>query len=123
MENPDEYVKTALRLPKALRDEMKAAGEQAGTSMNAEILARLHASKEAVAASQIVAWLKDFQVTQTDVQRRRDEALWRIIDRADALLANIGVSLEGAMTPESATDALRELNFVRELIDFARVNR
>lgn len=36
-----DYVKTALRLPEKLRDELQDAAARNGRSMNAEILARL----------------------------------------------------------------------------------
>ncbi|MES2319971.1 MAG: Arc family DNA-binding protein [Pseudomonadota bacterium] len=35
------YVKSALRMPSELRNELKAAAEHNGRSMNAEIIARL----------------------------------------------------------------------------------
>lgn len=123
MENQDEYVKTALRLTRALHDELKSTAERAGTSMNAEILARLHASREAAAASQILAWLENFEASQNDTQRRRDEVLWRIIDRADQLLARLEDVISTGVPPDQAADSLRELGFMRELIDLAKVNR
>ena len=36
-----DYVHSAVRLPPALRDEIRAAAERNGRSVNAEILARL----------------------------------------------------------------------------------
>ena len=37
----DDYIKTALRLPRELHAEIKDAAEYHGRSMNAEIIARL----------------------------------------------------------------------------------
>ena len=42
-ESQGNYVSSALRMPSALRDEIKDAGDRNGRSMNAEILARLQA--------------------------------------------------------------------------------
>jgi hypothetical protein len=39
-----DYVQSAVRLPRALRQELKEAAERNGRTMNAEILARLKAS-------------------------------------------------------------------------------
>jgi hypothetical protein len=40
----DDYLKTALRLPRDLHARIHEAAEKAGRSMNAEIVARLEAS-------------------------------------------------------------------------------
>jgi hypothetical protein len=39
-----DYVQSAVRLPRSLRQELKDAAERNGRTMNAEILARLQAS-------------------------------------------------------------------------------
>lgn len=39
-----DYVQSAVRMPRALRDELKEAAKRNGRAMNAEILARLQAS-------------------------------------------------------------------------------
>lgn len=44
LEGPEaEYVKTSLRLPPALRDEVKQAAKTNGNTMNAELVARIAA--------------------------------------------------------------------------------
>lgn len=52
MATQDEYIKTALRLPRDLHRSIQESAEEAGRSMNAEIIARLQAS---VSLSQIDA--------------------------------------------------------------------
>lgn len=42
----DDYVKTALRLPRDLRDEIQAAAIHNGRSANSEMLARLRGSQD-----------------------------------------------------------------------------
>jgi hypothetical protein len=44
MKSQDDYLKTALRLPRDLHKQIHQAAEQEGRSMNAEIVARLQAS-------------------------------------------------------------------------------
>ena len=39
-----DYIQTAVRMPRKLRDEIQATAERNGRSMNAEIIARLQAS-------------------------------------------------------------------------------
>lgn len=39
-----DYVQTAVRLPRALRDDLREAAIRNGRTMNAEIIARLQAS-------------------------------------------------------------------------------
>lgn len=46
MATQDEYIKTALRLPRALHAEIQASAEDRGRSMNAEIITRLQKSYE-----------------------------------------------------------------------------
>ena len=45
--NPqDDYIRTALRLPRDLHGQVKSAAKGAGRTMNAEIIARLAAAEE-----------------------------------------------------------------------------
>ncbi|MET3134981.1 hypothetical protein AAKU55_005284 [Oxalobacteraceae bacterium GrIS 1.11] len=39
----DDYVRTAMRIPRELRGEMRDTAEQNGRSMNAEVITRLQA--------------------------------------------------------------------------------
>lgn len=44
MANQDDYIKTALRLPRDLHAQLHLAAEKAGRSLNAELIARLEGS-------------------------------------------------------------------------------
>lgn len=44
LSNQDDFIKTALRLPKAVHASIQSAATQSGRSMNAEIIARLERS-------------------------------------------------------------------------------
>lgn len=50
--NQDEYIKTALRLPRALHAAVQDAAERAGRSMNAEIVARLQETFDGVSTGE-----------------------------------------------------------------------
>lgn len=47
------YVQTAVRLPPELRDELRAAAERHGHSLNAEIIARLQTNKSESLAAEL----------------------------------------------------------------------
>ncbi|MFM0479097.1 Arc family DNA-binding protein [Paraburkholderia strydomiana] len=123
MDNQDEWVKTALRLTRALHDEIKASAEISGHSMNAEILARLHARKDIAAATTILARIDEFETSMRERQRRGEENLWRVIDRAESLVSEIDVALEAGATGESIDGMRREIRFLLELIEFAKAGR
>jgi len=44
MAKQDDYIKTALRIPRALHSQLTASAEQKGCSLNAEFVSRLEAS-------------------------------------------------------------------------------
>ncbi len=48
-----EYVKSALRMPLDLRDELKVAAELNGRSLNAEIIARLQDGQSAAILAEL----------------------------------------------------------------------
>lgn len=49
----DDYIRTAMRLPRALHAEVRKAASEAGHTMNAEIIARVAAASE-VASFKVV---------------------------------------------------------------------
>lgn len=49
-----EYVKTSLRLPPGVRDEVIATGKRNGRSMNDEILSRIIAADDRATLKQLV---------------------------------------------------------------------
>src|SRR5258708_3034504 len=85
MAKQDDFVKTALRLPRALRDEIKDAADAAGHSMNDEIIDRIRLGPEKVAATAILAKISEYDDALRNAAKRQGDALWRVIDRAEAV--------------------------------------
>lgn len=57
----DEYIKTALRLPRDLHKEIKEAAEYNGRSMNAEIIARLDSKPKGTTLDDLARQNKDLR--------------------------------------------------------------
>lgn len=65
-----------LRFPAGMRDRIKAAAEENGRSMNAEIIARLEASLEPGAdKDEQIEWLHDYLESQAQERQKLYEAL------------------------------------------------
>ncbi|WP_175812263.1 Arc family DNA-binding protein [Burkholderia contaminans] len=64
MATQDEYIKTALRLPRHLHADISVSAENAGRSMNAEIIDRLSKSSDMSHLHRVIEQLT--QVMQTD---------------------------------------------------------
>ncbi|WP_155629307.1 Arc family DNA-binding protein [Burkholderia territorii] len=64
MATQDEYIKTALRLPRHLHADISVSAENAGRSMNAEIIERLSKSSDMSHLHRVIEQLT--QVMQTD---------------------------------------------------------
>ncbi|WP_397474230.1 Arc family DNA-binding protein [Pusillimonas sp.] len=71
MATQDDYIKTALRLPRQLHGQLLASAQQTGKSMNAEILTRLAASFEAK---------EDAPKSQLSSLEARQESLQKIVE-------------------------------------------
>ncbi|MBV6447070.1 Arc family DNA-binding protein [Nitrosomonas sp.] len=56
----DDFIKTALRLPRDLHEQIQKASESSGRSMNAEIISRLENSFEPHKISKIIELLEDW---------------------------------------------------------------
>lgn len=54
----DDFIKTALRLPRDLHEQIQKASESSGRSMNAEIISRLESSFEPHKISKIIELLE-----------------------------------------------------------------
>lgn len=69
--NQDDFLKTALRIPRDLHEQIQSAARTTGRSMNAEIVARLHQSFEAQSGDSALR----LQVEENTAALRRLEAL------------------------------------------------
>ncbi|PRX32234.1 Arc-like DNA binding dprotein [Paraburkholderia sp. BL18I3N2] len=66
MATQDEYIKTALRLPRHLHADISVSAENAGRSMNAEIIERLSKSSDMSHLHRVIE-----QLTQTMAAERQ----------------------------------------------------
>lgn len=122
MAKQDDFVKTALRLPRALRDEIKEAADAAGHSMNDEIIDRIRLAPEQVAATAILAKISEYEGVLRDAARKQGDALWRVIERAENVCSEVDGLLASVAHDESAA-ARKELAFLRELIETVKLQR
>jgi predicted HNH restriction endonuclease len=123
MATQDDFIKTALRLPRGLHATIQAAAQGSGKSMNAEIIARLLSNPEAVAATTILAKLNELEDVLIETNKRQMDMLWKIIERADDALRKASVAL-GASQLEEETNILRsDVAVLLDLIDAVRVHR
>jgi hypothetical protein len=85
MATQDDYIKTALRLPRAVHAKLLAASEQTGKSMNAEIIARLEASFEGDAnlSAEDRKFLISLVGAVRSARQGRDEQPDLVIEHAD----------------------------------------
>jgi len=70
----DEYIKTALRLPRHLHADISVSAENAGRSMNAEIIDRLAKSSDLVHLHRVIEQLT--QTMQLDREENRNSRDW-----------------------------------------------
>lgn len=122
MAKQDDFVKTALRLPRGLRDEIKDAASVAGRSMNDEIIERMRLAPEKVAATAILAKISEYEGLLGDVAKKQGEALWRVIERAEAVCSQVEEHLKTVAQAETPA-VRRELAFLRELIETVKLQR
>lgn len=122
MAKQDDFVKTALRLPRALRDEIKKAADAAGHSMNDEIIDRIRFSPEIASASTILAKLSEYDVALRAAVKKQGDALWRVIERAEGVCGQVDELLKSTLEAESSA-VRRELEFLRELIETIKLQR
>lgn len=69
--NQDDFLKTALRIPRDLHEQIQSAAKATGRSMNAEIVARLQNTFEAQSGDSALR----LQVEENTAALRRLEAL------------------------------------------------
>jgi hypothetical protein len=123
MAKQDDFVKTALRLPRALRDEIKEAADAAGHSMNDEIIDRIRLAPEQVAATAILAKISEYDGELRDAAKRHGDALWLVIERAERVCDQADQMLASGGAPAEEATLRREVGFLRELIALAKLHK
>ncbi|MGI4847557.1 MAG: Arc family DNA-binding protein [Janthinobacterium lividum] len=104
----DDFIKTALRLPRDLHSEVQESAEKNGRSMNAEIIARLEQASRILSPAG--------QGSSLDVKRQLDEIfrenqshidlLTKYYDRATSTLMRAVILLRDQKTPAKQLNPL-----------------
>ncbi|MGF7131952.1 hypothetical protein P3T40_003435 [Paraburkholderia sp. EB58] len=123
MAKQDDFIKTALRLPRTLRDEIKAAADAAGHSMNDEIIDRIRLGPDQVAATAILEKISEYDGALRDLAKKQGNALWRVIDRAELVCDQADHMLASGGAPEEEDALRREIAFLRELVALVKLHR
>lgn len=123
MATQDDFIKTALRLPRGLHATIQASAEGSGKSMNAEIIARLQSNPEAVAATTILAKLNELEDVLIETNKRQLDMLWKIIERADDALRKASAVLDASQLEEDTAALRHDFSVLMDLIDAIRVHR
>ena len=80
MATQDEYIKTALRLPRSLHARVQESAEATGKSMNAELIARLESSFNATPDSTLEVKIDHLSAQNDQLQYMLDAVLSQIFD-------------------------------------------
>lgn len=116
MANQDDFVKTALRLPRDLHAQVQAAATARGRSMNAEIIERLR--DEGTASVELVLErLRSREAELLEANKRQLSVMRNVIERMRPVLAQAETVLD-ANAEDPAVAALREkIDFCTALIE------
>lgn len=116
MANQDDFIKTALRLPRGLHARIQASAAAAGRSMNAEIIDCLQAHPEGVALTAVLDRLRGSDGELLETTRKQRDLLWIVVDRAedvlnraDALMGDNAGQSEDIRAVQKSIGALRDL--------------
>lgn len=120
MANQDDFVKTALRLPRDLHAEIQAAAISTGRSMNAEIIGRLQSNN---ATADLIRRLEGSEGALLESLKKQIEVLWNVLDRTNVVLDQAGEITARAGGDPIAATLQQNLQFLRELIDTIRAHR
>jgi hypothetical protein len=116
MAKQDDFVKTALRIPRSLHAQIQDAATASGRSMNAEIIDRLQRETEDVSLMAIVNRLKLSDEELLEATKKQRDLLWEITDRAEEVLRSVDEFLEPPVRVEEAHLARGTIASLRDLI-------
>lgn len=124
MATQDDFVKTALRLPRSLHARIQEAAATAGRSMNAEIIDRLQmGSGEAVMAG-VLDRLRESDGELLETTRKQRDLLWNIVDRTEEVLDQTVELLRPGASTAVAGDSIRQsVAALRDLINTIKAYR
>ena len=123
MANQDDFIKTALRIPRALHAGIQAAAEQTGRSMNAEILGRLQESLSDDISIAIMERLNSREAQLLDANEKQLALLWDMVQRAETVIRRCSEVIEKSSTWREDAELHREIGVLLELIGAISVHR
>lgn len=123
MANQDDFIKTALRIPRGLHAGIQAAAEQSGRSMNAEIIGRLQESLGVDVSAAIIDRLKSREAQLLETNEKQLDLLWDLVTRADGAIRRCSAVIEKNSAWEEDAGLERDLSVLLELISAISVHR
>jgi hypothetical protein len=116
MAKQDDFVKTALRIPRSLHAQIQDAATASGRSMNAEIIDRLQGEIEDGSLMAIVNRLKLSDEELLEATKKQRDLLWNITDRTEEVLKSLDEFLEPPVHLDKAASARDAIASLRDLI-------
>ncbi|MDC6126645.1 Arc family DNA-binding protein [Burkholderia gladioli] len=117
MATQDEYIKTALRLPRHLHADISVSAENAGRSMNAEIIERLSKSSDLGHLHRVIDQLTQvMEGDRKDIQMRLDLARMLFEQMIDALETAALKALEQGAIDEDVHRLRDEISRARSIL-------
>ncbi|MFM0240279.1 hypothetical protein [Paraburkholderia phytofirmans] len=112
-----------MRLPKALHAELEKAAENAGLTVNGEMVFRLQHDPRRESAQAVLGEIEKRDTSIADSLRKQNAALWNIVDRADGVLERVVEAMAQVKPGSDAATLKREVEFARELIEAMKAHR
>lgn len=124
MAKQDDFVKTALRIPRALHAQIQEAADASGRSMNAEMIDRLQAQPGDLALAAMLDRMRSSEDELLDATRKQRDLLWNIADRAEEVLNNADVMMARALPTDRDTLQIhKSIIALRDLISTLKAYR
>jgi hypothetical protein len=119
----DPILKTSFRIPRSVHAEVERAAEQAGLTVNGEVVYRLKHDPRDESGRAILAHIEARDTAIVDGLKKQIAALWGALDRANATLEQVAVAMSQVKPGTDAAELKKEVDFARELIAAMRAHR
>jgi len=116
MATQDDFVKTALRLPRALHADIQSAALAAGRSMNAEIINRLQATVDAPAGAALLERLRASENALLETVRKQRDQLMGVVERFQLVAEGADAVLAVAAPTQEILEVRRNIEVLRAVI-------
>jgi hypothetical protein len=116
MATQDDFVKTALRLPRALHADIQSAALAGGRSMNAEIISRLQATVDAPAGLALLERLQASENALLETVRKQRDQLMGVVERFQVVAEGADAVLAVAKPTQEILEVRRNIEVLRAVI-------